>query len=91
MGAGPVILMGTLWWNLFRRNSWPLQMAFLILSVRVAALALQLSVSPNLPRLVFKMGWDMLFCIILLVVAGIFMLYDNWISKNQQAVISEGQ
>jgi len=87
MGACPVILMGTLWWNLFRRNSWPLQMAFYILTIRLAALALQLSISPNLPRLVFKIGWDMVFCVMLIVVCGAFMLYDNWRSKNQQAGI----
>ena len=43
MGAGPAILMGILlWWNVFRRSKWPLQMTVIILAVRVAALALQL-------------------------------------------------
>ena len=78
MGAGPVILFGTLWWNLFRINKWPLQMALVILAVRLAGLSMQLSISPNLPRLVFKMGWDMLFCIILLSVAGLFVIYDKY-------------
>jgi len=85
MGACPVILMGTLWWNLFRKN-WPLQMAFIILSVRLAALAIQLSVSPNLPRLVFKIGWDMLFCILLITASGFFMLYDKWLVKESKTV-----
>ena len=53
MGACPVILIGILWWNLFRMNKWPLVMAFLLLCVRAAGLSLPLSVAPSLPRLVF--------------------------------------
>ena len=82
MGAGPVILMGTLWWNLFRANGWPLQMAFIILAVRISALAMQLSISPNLPRLVFKIGWDMVFGLMIIVVVAIYMLYEKWRTKN---------
>ena len=82
MGAGPVILMGTLWWNLFRANGWPLQMAFIILAVRISALAMQLSISPNLPRLVFKIGWDMVFGLMIIVVVASYMLYEKWRTKN---------
>ena len=82
MGAGPVILMGTLWWNLFRANGWPLQMAFIILAVRISSLAMQLSISPNLPRLVFKIGWDMVFCLMIIVVVASYMLYEKWRTKN---------
>ena len=83
MGAGPAILMGVLLWNAFRIYKWPLQMTVIILAVRLAAISLQLSISPNLPRLVFKIGWDILFCVILLTVSGIFMLYEQWISEEK--------
>jgi hypothetical protein len=82
MGAGPVILVGVLWWNLFRSNGWPLQMAFVILAVRISALALQLSVSPNMPRLVFKIGWDIVFCLMIFFVVTAYMLYDKWLKKD---------
>ena len=36
------------------------------LSARLAMLALQLSISPNLPRLIFKLSWDIIFSIGLL-------------------------
>ena len=82
MGAGPVILVGTLWWNLFRRNGWPLQMALTILVIRLAGLSLQLSLSPNLPRLVFKIGWDMLFCIVIIAAIGLFIVYDKLVENK---------
>ena len=82
MGAGPVILIGILWWNLFRSNGWPLQMAFVILAVRISALALQLSVSPNMPRLVFKIGWDIVFCLMIIFVVAAYMLYEKWLNKD---------
>ena len=81
--ACPVILIGVLWWNLFRMNQWPLMMAFLLLCVRAAGLSLQLSVAPSLPRLVFKIGWDLLFCLLLIGTSGLLLLYDKWlISKT---------
>ena len=83
MGAGPAILMGILLWNVFRLSKWPLQMTVIILAVRLAGISLQLSISPNLPRLVFKIGWDILFCVILLTVSGIFMLYEQLINKEK--------
>ena len=84
MGACPVILIGILWWNLFRMNKWPLMMAFLLLSVRAAGLSLQLSVSPSLPRLVFKIGWDLLFCLLLIGASGLFLLYDKWLERDAE-------
>ena len=84
MGSCPVILIGIMWWNLFRMNKWPLIMAFLLLSVRAAGLSLQLSVSPSLPRLVFKIGWDLLFCLLLIAVSGLFILYDKWLNKDAE-------
>lgn len=82
MGACPVILIGILWWNLFRMKKWPLMMAFLLLSIRAAGLSLHLSISPSLPRLVFKIGWDLLFCLLLIGTSGLFILYDKWLNSN---------
>ena len=84
MGACPVILIGIMWWNLFRMNNWPLMMALVLLSVRAAGLSLQLSVSPSLPRLVFKIGWDLLFCLLLIAVSGLCILYDKWLNKDAE-------
>ena len=84
MGACPVILIGVLWWNLFRMNQWPLMMAFLLLCVRAAGLSLQLSVAPSLPRLVFKIGWDLLFCLLLIGTSGLFLLYDKWQERDTE-------
>ena len=83
MGAGPAILVGILLWNTFRLSKWPLQMTVIILAVRLAGISLQLSISPNLPRLVFKIGWDILFCIILLSVSFVFMLYEQWNTRGK--------
>ena len=83
MGAGPAILIGTLLWNTFRLSKWPLQMTVIIFAVRLAGISLQLSISPNLPRLVFKIGWDILFCIILLSVSLVFMLYEQWNTRGK--------
>ena len=85
MGAGPVVLMGILWWNLFKSNGWPLQMAFAILAVRISALSLQLSISPEMPRLVFKMGWDMVFCLMIITVVYAYLLYEIWDNRKKSA------
>ena len=58
-------------------------MTVIILAVQVGRDFFQLSISPNLPRLVFKIGWDILFCVILLTVSGIFMLYEQLINKDK--------
>ena len=80
---GPCYLDGNLTLNVFRLSKWPLQMTVIILAVRLAGISLQLSISPNLPRLVFKIGWDILFCVILVTVSGIFMLYEQIINKEK--------
>ncbi len=89
MGAGPVVLVGILWWNLFRKVGWPLQMAFAILIVRISALAMQLSVSPNLPRLVFKISWDMIFCLMIVTVVGLYILHEKWLNRDFNTETSE--
>lgn len=58
MGGGPMILMTVLWFQMFKEIKWPLAYALTLFSLRVALLAIHLSVTPNLPRLVFKVSWD---------------------------------
>jgi len=58
MGGGPMILMTVLWFQMFKEIKWPLTYALMLFSLRVALLAVHLSVTPNLPRLVFKVSWD---------------------------------
>ena len=58
MGGGPMILMTALWFQMFKEIKWPLTYALMLFSLRVALLAVHLSVTPNLPRLVFKVSWD---------------------------------
>jgi hypothetical protein len=58
MGGGPMILMTVLWFQMFKEVKWPMMFAMVLFSLRVALLALHLSITPNLPRLVFKVSWD---------------------------------
>ena len=82
MGAGPVVMIGVLWWNLFRRSGWDLSIAFYILAFRISMLAIQLSISPNLPRLVFKMGWELVFCAAIILVVGCNVFYQGLRNKT---------
>ena len=50
--------MTVLWFQMFKEIKWPLTYALTLFSLRVALLAVHLSVTPNLPRLVFKVSWD---------------------------------
>ncbi|MGB1525198.1 MAG: alkaline phosphatase family protein [Candidatus Poseidoniaceae archaeon] len=60
MGGGPMILMTLLIFHLFKSIDWPLHLTVWFCILRVAFLSIHLSVSPNLPRLVFKISWDIL-------------------------------
>ena len=60
MGGGPMILMTLLIFHLFKSIDWPLHLTVWLCILRVAFLSIHLSVSPNLPRLVFKISWDIL-------------------------------
>ena len=60
MGGGPMVLMTFLIFHLFKLIDWPLHLTVWFCLLRVAFLSLHLSVSPNLPRLVFKISWDIL-------------------------------
>ena len=66
MGTGPIAAVSLLWWSLFHKHNWPVHYVALLLIARIALLSLQWSLSPNLPRLIFKISWDILFALLLL-------------------------
>jgi len=66
MGTGPIAAVSLLWWSLFNKHNWPVHYVALLLIARIALLSLQWSLSPNLPRLIFKISWDILFAMLLL-------------------------
>ena len=82
MGAGPVVLAGVLFLNVFRTNGWTIKFAFMALIIRAAFLAMQLSISPDFPRIVFKIAWDILFCLLICGTMLCYILYDKWLNKN---------
>tara|TARA_B100000768_G_C11246381_1_gene361945 strand:- start:441 stop:1514 length:1074 start_codon:yes stop_codon:yes gene_type:complete len=86
MGGGPMILMTVLWFQMFKEIKWPLAYALTLFSLRVALLAVHLSVTPNLPRLVFKVSWD----IVLYFGLGALILSSLGIDKfNQRKALDE--
>ena len=52
---------GWMWWSLFKKFGWPVHYVALLLVLRIALISMQLSVSPNIPRLIFKISWDIIF------------------------------
>jgi hypothetical protein len=63
MGGGPTAAVSLLWWSLFHKNNWPVHYVALLLVLRISLISLQLSLSPNLPRFVFKGSWDIIFAL----------------------------
>ena len=61
MGAGATAAMSIMWWSLFKKFGWPVHYVALLLVFRIAMISMQLSVSPNIPRLIFKISWDIIF------------------------------
>lgn len=60
MGGGPIVAMSLLWWSMFHKAGFSIKILSSFILLRLAILSLQLSISPNLPRLVFKLSWDIL-------------------------------
>tara|TARA_B100001559_G_C16420650_1_gene584921 strand:- start:25 stop:1176 length:1152 start_codon:yes stop_codon:yes gene_type:complete len=86
MGGGPMILMTILWFQMFKEIKWPLTFALTLFSLRVALLAIHLSVTPNLPRLVFKVSWD----IVLYFGLGVLVLAMLGVEKyNERKTVVE--
>ncbi|MBQ59460.1 MAG: hypothetical protein CMA66_02805 [Euryarchaeota archaeon] len=63
MGGGPAAAMSLLWFSMFYSKGYNMNYVAYFLVARICMLALQLSLSPNLPRLIFKISWDIIFSI----------------------------
>ncbi len=86
MGGGPMILMTILWFQMFKEIKWPLTYALALFLLRVGLLAIHLSVTPNLPRLVFKVSWD----IVLYFGLGVLVLAMLGVDKyNERKSVAE--
>ena len=82
MGGGPAAAMSVLWFSMFHRAGFKLQYVAYYLIARIAVLSLQLSLSPNLPRLIFKLSWDIIFSIGLLSFMLHLIVKDKLVSKK---------
>ncbi len=67
MGGGPAVAMSMLWFSMLGKVGFNLKYVAYYLLARIAVLSMQLSLSPNLPRLIFKLSWDIIFSIGLLL------------------------
>ena len=86
MGGGPMILMTILWFQMFKEVKWPMAFALAMFTLRVALLGLHLSITPNLPRLVFKVSWDITLYFGLGALVSAMLLIDKF---NQRKAIAE--
>ena len=91
MGGGPAVAMSLLWFSLFHKVGFKMKYVAYFLIARLAMLSLQLSISPNLPRLIFKLSWDIIFSFGLLA----FMLHlvildirENERNKSVDAILT---
>jgi hypothetical protein len=86
MGGGPAAAMSLLWFSMFYRAGFNLKYVAYFLSARLAMLALQLSISPNLPRLIFKLSWDIIFSIGLLAFMIHIIIQQKLETQQQKSV-----
>ncbi len=82
MGAGATVAMTMMWWSLFKKSGWPVHYIALLLLFRISMIGLQLSVSPNLPRLIFKISWDIIFAIGLIILMS-HVLFVNYLESRK--------
>ncbi|MBT4920431.1 MAG: hypothetical protein HON10_03480 [Euryarchaeota archaeon] len=88
MGGGPAAAMSLLWFSMFHSKGYNMKFVAYFLLARIAMLSLQLSLTPNLPRLIFKVSWDIIFSIGL-VAFMIHLMIQSKIEeqpKNQQTL-----
>ena len=92
MGGGPAAAMSILWFSMLQKVGFNMKYVGYYLVARLAMLSLQLSISPNLPRLIFKLSWDIIFSIGLLA----FMMHiliqnriDNRAEKPIDAILTQ--
>ena len=92
MGGGPAAAMSLLWFSMFYKAGFNLKYVAYFLAARIAMSSLHLSISPNLPRLIFKLSWDIIFSIGLLA----FMIHiiiqhklENRKLKSVDAILTQ--
>ena len=88
MGAGATAAMSMMWWSLFNKMGWPVHYVALLLVIRVSMISLQLSVSPNLPRLIFKISWDIIFALGLIGLMG-HVLISNYLENRKKPEVTQ--
>ena len=89
MGGGPMVLMTLLFFHMFKSIGWPLHLTVWFCVLRVAFLSIHLSVSPNLPRLVFKISWDIALYVLIAVVVVTMMSLEKYFLKRDESAMIE--
>ena len=82
MGGGPMVLMTILFFHMFKSINWPLHLTVWFCVLRVAFLSLHLTVSPNLPRLVFKISWDIALYALIAITVGILIGIEKYVLRR---------
>ena len=82
MGGGPMVLMTILFFHMFKSINWPLHLTVWFCVLRVAFLSLHLTVSPNLPRLVFKISWDIALYALIAITVGILIGIEKHVLRR---------
>ena len=77
MGGGPAVAMSMLWFSMLGKVGFNLKYVAYYLLARIGVLSMQLSLSPNLPRLIFKLSWDIIFSIGLLLFMSHIIVKDR--------------
>ena len=82
MGGGPMVLMTILFFHMFKSINWPLHLTVWFCVLRVALLSMHLTVSPNLPRLVFKISWDIALYVLITITISILIGFEKHVLRR---------
>ena len=86
MGGGPAAAMSILWFSMLKKVGFNMKYVGYYLVARLAMLSLQLSISPNLPRLIFKLSWDIIFSIGLLAFMTHLLVQQRLENRNSKSI-----
>ena len=86
MGGGPAAAMSILWFSMLQKVGFNMKYVGYYLVARLAMLSLQLSISPNLPRLIFKLSWDIIFSIGLLAFMTHLLVQQRLENRNSKSI-----
>lgn len=84
MGGGPMVLMTMLFFHMFKSINWPLHLTVWFCVLRVAFLSIHFSVSPNLPRLVFKISWDIALYALIAIMVVAMIGFEKYLLGRQE-------